>query len=49
MCRNTGVEVDGASMSCPTRQSKRCFEKYDVEVLSLEGTYLRTEARRAVI
>jgi hypothetical protein len=31
------------------RQSKRCFEKYDVEVLSLEGTYLRTEARRAVI
>jgi len=31
------------------RQSKRSFEKYDVEVLSLEGTYLRTDARRAVI
>jgi VRR-NUC domain len=31
------------------RQSKRVFEKYDVEVLSLEGTYLRTDARRAVI
>src|SRR5271166_1875833 len=31
------------------RQSKRCFEKYDVEVLSLEGTYLRTDASRAVI
>jgi hypothetical protein len=31
------------------RQSKRCFEKYDIEVLSLEGSYLRTDARRAVI
>jgi hypothetical protein len=31
------------------RQSKRCFEKCDVEVLYPEGTYLRTEARRAVI
>jgi VRR-NUC domain len=31
------------------RQSKRCFEEYDVQVLSLEGTYLRTEARRVVI
>jgi VRR-NUC domain len=31
------------------RQSKRCFEKYAVEVLSLEGTYLRTDAQRVVI
>jgi hypothetical protein len=46
---NSGVEVDGASMSCPMRQSERCSEKYDVEVLSLEGIYLRSEARRAVI
>jgi hypothetical protein len=34
----------------PMRQSKRCFEKFDVEVLSLEGAYLRNpEARRVVI
>jgi hypothetical protein len=46
---NSGAKVDGASMSCPMRQSKRCFEKYDVEVLSLEGTYLRTETRRVAI
>jgi len=32
------------------RQPKKCFLKSDVEVLSLEGTYLRnTEARRVVI
>jgi hypothetical protein len=31
------------------RQSKTCLAKYDVEVLSLEGAYLRTEARRAMI
>jgi hypothetical protein len=46
---NSGAETDGAFMSCPMRQSKRCFEKYDVEVLSLEASYLRTDARRAVI
>jgi VRR-NUC domain len=31
------------------RLSKTCFEKHDVEVVSLEGSYLRTKARRAVI
>jgi hypothetical protein len=46
---NSGAETDGALMSCPMRQSKRCSQKYDVEVLSLEGSYLRTDARRAVI
>jgi len=47
---NGGTEVDRASMSCPMRQSKRRFEKSDIEVLSLEGTYVRNpEARRVAI
>jgi hypothetical protein len=29
-------------------RAKKCFDKYDVEVPSLEGTYLRTEPRRTV-
>src|SRR5215468_423446 len=36
-------------MSYPMRQRKRSFERYDVEVVPLEGTYLRNPAARRVV